>query len=206
MLEECFLFPSLISTEHSIPLLEISHRLSWEPAPWASGAWPPHHPHLGGLLAAQLGSFDICGFLRSISSTVSCSWFLGLTLWFLGLTLWRRGWRWSLGGQGPVWVTALWSGPTQQGGSCTQFPSSWKSRAWGIGRDARALDWVRAGEVLPAGATGASPALRAGSTCGWPKTPLPGDTRLHALVLLAAFFPVLIQLLPSSSHLLTDLY
>lgn len=113
MLKECFLFPSLISTEHSIPLLEISHRLSWEPAPWASGAWPPHHPHLGGLLAAQLGSFDICGFLRSISSTVSCSWFLGLTLWFLGLTLWRRGWRWSLGAQGPIWVTALCSGPTQ---------------------------------------------------------------------------------------------
>lgn len=45
---------------------------AWEPRSQASGVCPPTSPKtlsLRGLLAAQLGRFDTCGFLRSVSST-----------------------------------------------------------------------------------------------------------------------------------------
>lgn len=100
--ESSFLFPSLISTRCSIqwpasslPLLEISHRLPWEPVPWASGLLlpPPHDPHLGGLLAAPPGSFDTCGFQMSISST-------RFVFLVPGADSMEEGWAWSPEGPG----------------------------------------------------------------------------------------------------------
>lgn len=73
---------------------------------------------------------------------------------------------------------------------------------WGVGRDEHALGWTRAGEVLRVEGR-EEPLLPPGSVGppGWQNTFPPWWHMPHALIVLAVFFPVLIQLLLSCSYL-----